>query len=204
MERHYRPDMFDIKYLRDELYYYSRDENQFLRRRRTFVFVLTPDLAQARFKDADLPVQRIVMILGLLRTMVLKLIEWLNADALVFEFVFVNGEGNQPSLPQEYELLQMLLREQIANGTVQLRRVERLDQVGPHCTMKARRSLCHCMIVSASDARLQAEDTVVTRVVVDGPRPALGVAEFKPAHLEAEDAFDCWAATLERLLQIMV
>src|SRR5262249_31434448 len=37
-----RPDLFDIKYLRDELYYYSRDENQFLRRRRTFVFVFFP------------------------------------------------------------------------------------------------------------------------------------------------------------------
>ena len=35
-----RPDLFDVKYVRDELYYYSRDENQFLRRRRTFVFCL--------------------------------------------------------------------------------------------------------------------------------------------------------------------
>ena len=51
-----RPDLFDVKFLRDELLYYSRDENQFLRRRRTFVIVLAPDLVQARFKDADLPV----------------------------------------------------------------------------------------------------------------------------------------------------
>ena len=38
------PDLFDVKYTRDELFYYSRDENQFLRRRRTFVLALAPDL----------------------------------------------------------------------------------------------------------------------------------------------------------------
>src|SRR5208283_2394504 len=40
MEKDERPDLFDIKYIRDELLYYSRDENQFLRRRRTFEFAL--------------------------------------------------------------------------------------------------------------------------------------------------------------------
>ena len=35
--------MFDIKFIRDELLYYSRDENQFLRRRRAFVFGLSAD-----------------------------------------------------------------------------------------------------------------------------------------------------------------
>src|SRR5262249_28731274 len=49
MEPDDRPDLFDIKYVRDELLYYARDENQFLRRRRTFIFALYPDLVQARF-----------------------------------------------------------------------------------------------------------------------------------------------------------
>src|SRR5207248_6066964 len=57
MEEQERPDLFDVKYLRDELLYYARDENNFLRRRRTFAFVLFPDLVQAHFKDADLPWQ---------------------------------------------------------------------------------------------------------------------------------------------------
>ncbi len=39
MERDERPDLFDIKFLRDELLYYARDENQFLRQRQTFLFV---------------------------------------------------------------------------------------------------------------------------------------------------------------------
>ena len=66
MERGERPDLFDIKFLRDELLYYSRDENQFLRRRRTFVFALFPNLVQARVKDACLPWQGIIVLLGLL------------------------------------------------------------------------------------------------------------------------------------------
>ena len=54
-----------MKFVRDELFYYSRDENQFLRRRRAFVFVLFPDLVAARFKDPELPYQRIVMLQSL-------------------------------------------------------------------------------------------------------------------------------------------
>src|SRR5262249_28226518 len=65
-EKELQPDLFDVKFLRDELYYYSRDENQFLRRRRSFLFLLMPDLVQARFKDADLPCQRLVLVLALL------------------------------------------------------------------------------------------------------------------------------------------
>src|SRR5205807_6320550 len=84
-----RPDLFDVKFLRDELLYYSRDENSFLRRRRTFVFALYPDLIPARFKDAELPYQRIVLLLALLRSTVSTLIDWLNTDSLVFEIILI-------------------------------------------------------------------------------------------------------------------
>src|SRR5262249_45141676 len=87
MEPEDRPDLFDIKYLRDELLYYSRDENQFFRRRRTFVFAIYPELTEARFKDPDSPWQRIVLLLGLLVAAVHKWIEWLSTDSLVFEFL---------------------------------------------------------------------------------------------------------------------
>src|SRR5947208_12431352 len=82
-----RPDLFDVKFLRDELLYYSRDENSFLRRRRTFVFALDADLVQARFKDAELPFQRVILLLAMLRAAASKLSDWLHTDALVFEFI---------------------------------------------------------------------------------------------------------------------
>src|SRR5439155_26923158 len=87
-----QPDLFDTLFLMDELLYYSRDENQFLRRRRTFVLALSPDLVETRFKDFELPYQRGVMLLGLLYVTVRKLTEWLSTDALNFQ-VLSPGEG---------------------------------------------------------------------------------------------------------------
>src|SRR5215831_11988765 len=121
IEDNERPDLFDIKYLRDELLYYSRDENQFLRRRRTFVLAFFPDLIERiRFKDAELPWQRGILLLAVLFVAIRKLTEWLSTDSLVFDVVFLVPEG-QPrgfALQPEFGLLTKLLREQLANGTV--------------------------------------------------------------------------------------
>ena len=128
MEKAERPDMFDTKFLRDELLYYSRDENQFLRRRRSFVFALFPDLSAARLKDSDLPWQRIVLLLGLFVVAVRRLTEWLSEEALLFDFVFLKPGGKKsagsPALADERELLELLFREQIANNSVRLTDVE--------------------------------------------------------------------------------
>src|SRR5262249_9488589 len=75
-----RPALVDMKCARGELVSYSRDENQFLRRRRAFVFVLFPDLLAARFKDPDpaMPYQRIVMLQSAILALVRKLTDWLS------------------------------------------------------------------------------------------------------------------------------
>lgn len=237
-----RPDLFDIKYLRDELLYYSRDENQFLRRRRTFVVAFYPDLIERiRFKDADLSWQRGILLLAVLFTAVRKLTEWLSTDSLVFDFVFVVPPGQPRTFPleAEFELLLKLLREQVVNGTVvfdfivlnppgplsegQKGELEQLqkhlrervaegrvefhtaaavaDSLSALCTARARRSLCHCLTLSAAEQHLQAQDTVVTQLVVDGPRPALGQGDEVPAELEGEDAQEAWGVALHQLLQ---
>jgi hypothetical protein len=208
MEQDDRPDLFDVKFLRDELLYYARDDNQFLRRRRTFVFALFPDLVQARFKDAELPWQRGVLLLALLVVAVRKLSEWLSTDALLFEFLFMDGkEGKEAEekdaglLAPERNLLATILREQVANGTVALARVPSADQVARRCALRARRSLCHCLASAAADQPLQAEATVVTRLRLDGSCPAVGVSADPLAVPEAEDPLGSWAATLEGLLQ---
>jgi hypothetical protein len=199
MEKDDRPDLFDIKYLRDELLYYARDENQFLRRRRTFVFALFPDLTEARYKDAELPWQRIVLLLALLVVAVRKVSEWLSTDALRFEFLFVGGEPD--ALQEERKLLETLLRDQIANGTVALMSVADGGQVAQQCALRARRSLCHCVPISTAGGKFRADATVATRLRVDGPCPALGEGDGPLAIPEADDPVDSWGEAVKLLLE---
>jgi hypothetical protein len=203
MEPEDRPDLFDVKFLRDELYYYSRDENQFLRRRRTFLFALWPDLVQSRFMDRELPYQRIILTLALLVAGFRKVSDWLGTDALRFEFLFVADGGQQP-LAQEQELLEMLLRDGVANGTVGIGRLGSAAELAPLCAFRARRSLCHCLTVSVAPVELEAQDTVVSRLRIDGPLPELGVKGQPAASPEAEEPLEGWSDVLETLLQVWV
>jgi hypothetical protein len=210
MEKEERPDLFDLKFLRNELLYYSRDENQFLRRRRTFAFVLSPDLVAARFKDAGLPYQRVVLLWALMAVTVRKLSEWLSTDALTFVFWFLaapaaSKKAGAPekgeALEEERKLLETLFREPIETGTVEVRSAASLGEVVRECGLRARRSLCHCLAVSAGGLRFQPDDTVVTRLEVNGPCPALAAADEPAACPEAETPLESWDAALRQLLQ---
>ncbi|MHB1425578.1 MAG: hypothetical protein ACYC3I_20615 [Gemmataceae bacterium] len=213
MESDRRPDLFDIKFLRDELLYYARDENQFLRRRRTFVFVLYPDLEQTRFKDRGLDYQRGVLLLALLYVLVRKLAAWLSTDALSFRFVFVvegkvaeslrdseRTRGASAPLRAERDLLASLLMEDIANGSVQLA-AEPEDKLAGLCANWARRSQCHALLIDVRARQVIASDTVIQRLRIDGPRPALGSADSEPIVAEGEEALESWAAVLQEILQ---
>jgi hypothetical protein len=200
MEAEERPDLFDVKFLRDELLYYARDENQFLRRRRTFVFVLAADLVATRFKDPELPYQRGVLLLALIVLLVRKLTEWLHSDALQFKIVFVSNDKSDPLKP-ERELLKTLLPEWLANGTMAL-----LNEPSTHlvqlCGDWARRSLCHCLsIATGIPSTFDAEESILTRLRIAGPVPALGDAASEPTMGEAETPLDIWSLTLQEILK---
>jgi hypothetical protein len=204
MEPADRPDLFDIKFLRDELLYYSRDENQFRRQRRSFIFALFPDLEQARFKDSALPWQRIVLALGLALTAVRKLLEWLTADALLFEFLFLDETNGPQSLAAEQALMETMLREQIDNGTVAIRRLPRRS-LSDHCMRHARRSRCHCLAVATADPHLAMEGVQLARLVLAGPCPALALEDDADAQvIPGDDALTGWTMPLESWLQTCV
>jgi hypothetical protein len=200
MEKDERPDLFDIKFLRDELLYYARDENQFWRRRRTFVFALFPDLLKAHFKDAELPWQRIILLLGLLVAAVRKLSEWLATDALAFEFLLL-ADGERETLAAEQTLLETLLREAIVNGTAVLERVPSVAAVAQRCAQRARRSQCHCLLISTRGQGTEAEGTVVSRLQLDRQCPALGVGSLACVRPDSADAVAGWGAVLQTLLE---
>jgi hypothetical protein len=201
METQDRPDLFDVKFLRDELLYYARDENQFLRRRRTFVFALYPDLLHTRLKDRSLPYQRGVLLLALMLVVVRRLCDWLSTDALRFEFLFLKGAAKEEVLARERELLQMLFREQVENGTVVIRSNVPAGALPKECAERAWRSLCHCLTLSVRDRPFEAQDAIVSRLSLDGPRPALGAGDEAPAYPEGEEPFDVWATVLQELLR---
>jgi hypothetical protein len=197
-----RPDLFDIKFLRDELLYYSRDENQFLRRRRTFVIVLSSDLVVTRFKDAELHYQRGILLLALIVVLIRKLAQWLTTDALQFHILFVAATGEGP-LGNERGLLQTLLRDLIANQTVSLASVQP-QRIADLCSEWARKSLCHCLNVAAKVAPLAARDVAVTHLQIAGPRPQLAAPEQELATLEADDAGESWQQALQGILRLWV
>ncbi|MCP4887202.1 MAG: hypothetical protein GY904_11400 [Planctomycetaceae bacterium] len=170
MEDTERPDLFDIKYARHELLYYSRDESLFLRRRMAFAFVLNCDLKTTRVKDDELPVQRIVLLLACLCVVVQQLTDWLGEDSLCFEFIWCSEADSDP-LESERQMIEVILREQIRRGNVFQRTLgvdqwqERVEELGRTC-------FCQAMLVSARSAKmLDAElpdQTTVMRIEKSG------------------------------------
>lgn len=193
------PDLFDTMYLMDELLYYARDDNQFLRRRRTFVLALSPDLIETRFKDFELPYQRGVMLFGLLYVLVRKLAEWLSTDALTFQFLFL-AENDAGPLSSERALLEKLFYDEIAHEVVWIDRIP-ASKLDKRCEDWARRSMVHVLMCGVHPSLVEARDVVVTRLAVNGPRPALsdGIGELNL--VEGDDASDSWATCLQAILQ---
>jgi hypothetical protein len=194
-----RPDLFDTLYLLDELLYYSRDENQFLRRRRTFVLALCPDLVETRFKDFELPYQRGVMLLGLLYLTVRKLVDWLSTDALTFRILTTADAENDP-LAGEKAILEKLLYEEIALDVVHFGKLD-TRKLGKQCEDWSRRSMVHCLMVGVHPPLVEARDTGVTRLAINGPRPALGDGLGELNLIEGDDAPHSWANALQGTLQ---
>lgn len=213
MERDERPDLFDAKLLRGELLYYARDENEFLRRRRRFVFGLDHSLQSVRIKDAGLPWQRSVGVLALLVAAVRRLEKWLGADALTFEFWLPadatdaqqHAAASCPLAP-ERQLLEVLLRESIVHDRAKLRDIE------PHRLMTAmqREALqggADCLLVSASERRPGAGEDQPAQLSASGPLPRLVLPdagreanEPRNAATAGDDPLDAWSAALLQLL----
>ena len=203
MEEKESPDLFDMKFVRDELFYYSRDENQFLRRRRTFVFAFAPDLLAARFKDEELPCQRIVLACSTVLALVRKLTAWLSTDALHFELHFVKDGTNEP-LAEEAELFELLLRELVANKTASVLHSPTIRAVAAHCSRLSRQSQVQVLELAAEPTMAEPDGAVRTALQVKAPRPALFDGFGQPVELDADDALEAWYAAVRALLEFWV
>jgi hypothetical protein len=201
MEPDQGPDLFDVKFVRDELFYYSRDDNRFLRRRRAFAVVFRPDLTAARFKDADQPAQRIVLTLAAILATVRRLADWLSTDALRFELLFEAAGGVTP-LEHERDLTATLLRELVGRGVAE---VAPLDAAGIRRRLDAlshQSQLCVCE-ASVGGQREDIDGAVVCGLAV-GAVPKLTAGHGRPVPLDADGGLDAWAAAVRGLLELWV
>jgi hypothetical protein len=144
----------------------------------------------------------VVLLFGLLLTAVRTISSWLSSDALQFEFLFLD-EPDADTLGEERKLLQLVFREQIANGTVLIGKCPGVGMLAGHCVRRGRRSLCHCLLASTGAAldSFRPDDCVVSRLIIPGPRPDLQLTGEAEALPEAHDLLESWGSVLGRLLQ---
>ncbi len=201
MEPVERPDLFDVKFIRDELFYYARDENQFLRRRRVFAFVLEPDIIEARFKDPELPCQRIVLVQSLVVALIRRLAEWLTADAIRFEIHFPERDGQQ-RLKEEAKLFAAVLLEMCQAGTVEV--LGAVPDFDEHMKERAGHAQVGMLRIGTAPVWEDNENVVVSTLAVDGPIPVLTDGRGSPVPLAADDAFESWILAAIHQLQLWV
>ena len=205
METADRPDLFDIKYARDELLYYARDENQFFRRRVTVLFVLDASLTLARVKDVGQSWQRIVLSLAVIVAMVKTLTDWLASDALHFEILFIADEP-RIELQDEWSVLEMIFRDEIHGGRLQLMRIER-PQLRARSDEHARQSLCHLVSIDASqptqsEMELAGQSAAVCQPLISelSVASALPKVAYDAEQFIFDEASDPWREALRALL----
>lgn len=196
-----QPDLFSMKYVRDELFYYTRDENQFLRPRKTLAIRFDASLVDARVKDAQAPVQRIVLTLSAVVVLVRKFVEWLTDDALRIELHFSRVNGKNP-LADERELLGILLRDDVERGIVRFE-TDQTDGGLAHLEARSRISQLHVLTVTAKPdvATLDLDDVSLLQLSVIGPTPEW-IDSTGDRHVgDDDDVIDAWAAATVAILQ---
>jgi hypothetical protein len=183
-----------VKYARDELFYYSRDENQFLRRRRAFAFVLYPDLVALRFKDAELPYQRIVLLQSAILALVEKLTDWLSTDAIRFEVLFVQEREKKP-LAEESTLMKLLLREAMERGHAVVEHVPDAKHARDRLHRLAQQAQVHALSASSKPQESEPDELVLTEFGSDRFEYLLKRVR------QGEDVFDAWAEQVKQILE---
>ncbi len=196
-----RPDLFDIKLAREELYYYARDENQFFVRRRTLLILLFPDLVKARFKDANLPAQRIVMLLASLVALVQQANDWFPAEAITIELLFVtNNATDETPLKDEKELLAILLKQYLDRNYVSFENIS-IESLEPKIKEKSIRSLVQLLCAGFAAPLLESKNSLIISLSLAEPIPTLWNNEsLERENEEILDPFDAWIDCLQVLL----
>jgi hypothetical protein len=204
-------DLFDLRYAEGELLYYTRDESVFVRGQRVITFALMADLQAVRFKDPDLPWQRLVMALGLVIACVRRLAEWLSREGLLFRVIFVAEGATGEPLAAERGLCALALREFVARNLAEVTRARDLGAVVQQCRNSARTAQTSLIVMSTARQEIDLEpvpELLMGTLCLGDAEPALAWAgATEPARGRNGDDTDPWPAwtrvTLELLQELI-
>lgn len=197
-------DLFDVRFVENELLYYSRDESVAVRRRRALVLVFDASLVRARVKDAGEAYQRLVWCFGAVTALVRKLSAWLDTEALRFELVFVS-EGGEAVLAEEEGVLGLLLREYRERGQVELLRAE--AAVPALVAARERHGGRAKALLFATKMPSGLEGAAAPEGLIDvaGPRPLVHWVDAQVPELPPEtSAADAWATAARYVLDALL
>jgi hypothetical protein len=215
-------DLFDLRYAERELLYYTRDDSLFRRGRRALRLALLPDLARARVKDPEAPVQRTVALWGLVGAVVDRLVAWLETAALAVSVVFVESDaaaggparapdGRDPIDPPgaaagERALAEILLATWIERGVVSIESAPDLAHVVDAAAADAGTGESTLVVATAEPARVVAAPRSLALAVLhlDAARPRLCWSRRPAAPAPAEEVAAAWRAAAVSLLSQVV
>ncbi|MGL5096092.1 MAG: hypothetical protein ACRDD1_10915, partial [Planctomycetia bacterium] len=204
-----RPDLFDVKFVRDELLYYARDDNEFHRPRRALVVVVAGDCATLRFKDRSAPYQRGVLLTAAAVALTTSLVEWLEATAFAVD-VFFDDQAPADvagSLDAEAESFGLLLDELVGRGVARLHRAGRSAAVAE---AERRATAGRVQFWTLAAARPTAAERALAAgrpwesawLTADGPTPTLFLANDPAAgSFDDGDVTTAWGRAVQRLAE---
>lgn len=196
-----RPDLFDVRYLRDELFYYSRDENQFYRPRQTFWFALDRGLLDQTVKQERLPLAGGLLGVALASALARRLLEWLSNDSLKFRFVFVAEEGERASTLAQ-SLIVLYFRDQVENGTAAVETMS-LDDLQKAIDHESRAARCTCLVLSDRLDETLSAFAAIDRLAVTPGALTLTLDRRAPVTFAgtSTDPFGAWTDVYAALLR---
>ena len=116
-----------------------------------------------------------MLALATVLVLVRRLIAWLSDEVLRFEVLFV-GDRQAAALADERELLELALREQIANGTVQMTAV-RPEEVARCWEESSRRSLAPLLTISFAPHAIETVLVPHLQLLLRSATPGLTIDE---------------------------
>lgn len=205
MERE-KPDLFDIKFIRNELLYYSRDDNNFIRNKRIYIFIIDYNVVHLRFKYLELPYERIILLLSWIVAIIRQLTECLTQDAINFEIRFIKGTSSrknaQETLPsEEQRWLELLLKDWIGRGAAKVGMWDNLETAGEEVKQWSRHADIYYLHIAPKEREHPnlSRNVMFTSMWIDGPCPCI-ITDRERIEWPDMEPLRAWSQALNYLL----